>query len=190
MLSCQLVEKEFGREYRLIQTRMVTQSVRGACADVRTCRLDPKENVELAFHGELIIIKDFIGDSYDENNLHAVFQDSGEETALKPRLTLFGCDAGMKSYTISWDGQLLGCQMLGNFAQNAVKKGFQKAWEDFPGTVKLPELNETCQKCENQKLSNSCCASRYCRNRRPWRMSGICMSDTAVINRLLRRNER
>lgn len=187
---CQLVEKEFGREYKLIQTRMVTQSVRGACADVRTCRLNPEENVELAFHRGINIIKDFIGDSYDEKNLHAVFQDGGEETALKPRLTLFGCDAGMKSYTISWDGKLLGCQMLGNFAQDAVEKGFQKAWDDFPGIVKLPELNETCQKCENQKLCNSCCASRYAETGDLGGCPEYVCQDTAVINRLLRRKKR
>lgn len=48
----------------------------------------------------------------------------------------------MKSYTISWDGKLLGCQTLGDFQTDALHDGLKKAWKDFPFTVKFPEPNE------------------------------------------------
>lgn len=184
---CDLVREEFGAQYRLIQTRIVTQSVRGACADVRSCRLDPEDNVRLAFHRGINIIKDYIGDSYDEKNLYAVYQDKSGDSTLKPRVTLFGCDAGMRSYTISWDGQLLGCQMLGNFAEDAVGKGFQKAWDDFPKKVRLPAVNEKCQGCENHNICSSCCASRYAETKDLGGCPEYVCRDTAIVSELLRR---
>ena len=186
---CELVSKEFGEEYKLVQTRMVTQSVRGACADVRTCRLEPEDNVKLAFHRGVNIIKKYIGDSYDEKNLYAVYKDKSKDSTFSPRLTLFGCNAGMQNYTISWDGQLLGCQMMGNFAEDVVEKGFRKAWEDFPKQVRLPEVNEKCRNCENQKICNVCCASRYAETGDLAGCPEYVCRDTEIVSELLRRNQ-
>lgn len=121
-----LVHREFGEQYRLIQTRLVTQSVRGACADVSACRLEPEDNVRLAFHSGLKIMKEFIDDLFDEKNVYAEYREAGRDSVWKPRATLFGCDAGMSSYTVSWDGQLLGCQMMGNFAEDILRKGMSE----------------------------------------------------------------
>ena len=185
-----LVHRKFGEQYRLIQTRLVTQSVRGACADVSVCRLEPEDNVRLAFHSGLKIMKEFIGDSFDEKDVYAEYREAGKDSVWKPRATLFGCDAGMSSYTVSWDGQLLGCQMMGNFAEDILRKGFRKAWEDFPKRVRLPRVNEKCANCENQNICNVCCASRYAETGDLGGCPEYVCRDTAIVRELLRRKER
>ena len=187
---CELVKKEFGETYRVIQTRIVTQSVRGACADVRSCRLEPEDNVRLAFHRGINIIKDYVGDSYNEKNLYAVYREDGKDSMLQPRITLFGCNAGMQSYTISWDGRLLACQMMGNFSEDVLEKGFQKAWQDFPKNVRLPEVNEKCRNCENHNICNVCCASRYAETGDLGGCPEYVCRDTAIVSELLRRNQK
>lgn len=155
-----LIQQKFG-DYKLIQTRIVTKAVRGACADVESCRLDPQDNVKLAFRRGINRIKEVVGDSYDERNLVYKRIDRSEDSTMQPRITLFGCNAGMSSYTISWDGKMLGCQMLGAFFVDALSKGFQEAWKEFPFQVKLPPANEKCISCNYSKYCNSCIASRY-----------------------------
>lgn len=186
----ELVKKEFGEQYKVIQTRIVTNCVRGACTDVRSCRLEPEDNVKLAFHRGINIIKDYIGKSYDEKNLYAVYEGRSEDSTSQPRATLFGCNAGMSEYTISWDGRLLACQMMDNFAEDVTAKGFQKAWDDFPKLVKLPEVNERCRNCDNHKICNVCSASRYAETGDLAGCPEYVCRDTAIVSELLRRNQR
>lgn len=181
-----LVEQEFGAEYKVIHTRMVTQSVRGACADVTTCRLEPEDNVRLAFHHGIDIIKKIVGDSYKEQNLRVEYRDTSNDSVYRPRLTLFGCSAGMNQYTVSWDGKLLGCQMMGNFAEDILEKGFARAWEEFPKTVKLPPVNEKCLACESRNICSSCFASRYAETGDLGGCPEYVCRDTAIISRLLK----
>ena len=187
---CKLVEKEFGIGYNVVQTRIVTQSVRGGCADVRPHRLAPEENVKLAFHRGIRRIREQVGESFDEKNLRAVYQESPQEKARNPRVSLFGCDAGMQSYTISWDGQLLGCQMMGLFSQDALAKGFSEAWRDFPAGVRLPKMNEKCGTCEDRNICNCCCASRYAETGDPGGCPEYVCRDTKAVARLLRRERK
>ena len=187
---CNLVAKEFGENYKVIQTRIVTQSVRGACSDVNKCRLDPEDNVKLAFHRGIKIIREFIGNSYDEKNLYATMKTDKQDNVFKPRASLFGCDAGMQSYTVSWDGKLLGCQMMGNFYENVLEKSFKQAWSDFPKHVKLPPINEKCRNCTSQNICNCCCASRYAETGDLGGWPEYVCRDTAIINNLLKRREK
>lgn len=156
-----LVKEQFGEQYKLIHTRLVTQSVRGACADVNTCRLEPEDNIRLAYHHTIDLIKGVVGDKYDPRNVVIRERIVENDNRHAPRLTLFGCNAGMNQYTISHDGQLLGCQMMGVFSTDARRIGFAQAWEDFPKTVKLPPINEKCKSCEDIRYCNTCYASRY-----------------------------
>lgn len=155
------IEEEFGEEYRLTHTRLVTQSVRGACADVNTCRLDPEDNVMLSFERSIDLIKDFIGDEYRPEYVRFEQKDLATDNTIEPKITLFGCDAGMTQYTITWDGKLTGCQLLDIFHTDPIKDGFEKAWDEFPYTVRIPSINEKCTACENRQYCNSCAASRY-----------------------------
>lgn len=153
--------REFGKQYKLTHTVMVTQSVRGACADVNTCRLSPEDSAMLAFERNINLIKDFFGDQYDERNLHFEQKDLSEDSVFAPRLSIWGCSSGMDQYTITWEGKMVGCQMIDLFHTNPLEEGFMEAWERYPFTVKLPPINETCRTCKNSHLCNSCAASRY-----------------------------
>lgn len=186
----ELVHSEFGDHHKLIQTRVVTKAVRGACADVEACRLEPEDNVRLAFRRGINIIKKYVGDSYDEQYLSAEYRNCSVDSTLSPSITLFGCNAGMKSYTISWDGKLLGCQMLGLFAADTQKGGFWKAWQDFPFLVNLPPVNESCQTCESSKICNCCYASRYAETGDLGGCPDYVCRDTAIINQLLNKKRR
>lgn len=180
-----LIHMEFGEQYKLIQTRLVTKAVRGGCADVAACRLEPEDNVRLAYRRGIDIIQKYVGKSYDEKNLHAEYMDLSPNTLQFPRLTLFGCDAGMNDYTISWDGQLLGCQMMGNFAVDTKMNGFQYAWERFPEVVKLPPINSDCLECRISNLCNCCYASRYAETGNLGGCPEYVCKDTVIIDHLL-----
>lgn len=182
----ELVHRQFGEQYKLIQTRVVTKAVRGACADVDACRLEPEDNVRLSFRWGIEAIKKIVGDSYDEKNLHAEYVSQSKERVHSPRPTLFGCNAGMSEYTISWDGLLLGCQMLGNFFIDTKKKGFLNAWDSFPAQVKLPRINEKCMTCKNLDICNCCYASRYAETGDLGGCPEYVCRDTEIINRLLK----
>lgn len=180
----QLIQKEFGKECILTQTRTVTKPVRGACGNVEECRLEPEDNVRLAFRRGMNIIKEYVGETYDEKNVYLERKSSEEESGQK-QLSLLGCHAGMSSYTISWDGQLLGCQMLGAFSTDALKNGFEKAWEMYPFEVKIPEMNETCRKCKIYDMCQCCYASRYAETGSLAGCPEYVCQDTQIVKKLL-----
>lgn len=181
-----LIRREFGEQYRLTQTRIVTKAVRGACADVEACRLEPEDSVRLALRRSVNLIKEYVGDSYRESNLYLEYQPPD---ASRRQLTLLGCHAGMSAFTISWDGRLLGCQMLGAFSTDARHAGFQKAWADFPMAVQLPPEDPVCASCESRALCNCCYASRYAETGSLTGRPDYVCKDTALVRRLLRQEE-
>lgn len=154
-----LVKSEFGPLQMVTLSHRVHKPVRGGCSDVVSCRLRPKDNYLMLKRKTIREIKKVIGDSFDADCLSIVANEpevSGDE-----RITLFGCNAGMQSYAITYDGKLLGCQLLGMFFTDATKKGFQAAWNYFPYTVELPNLKEKCLSCEDQRFCENCYASRF-----------------------------
>lgn len=181
----ELIHKNFGPEYILTQTRMVTKAVRGGCADVAACRLEPEDNVRLAFRRGIQYIKQRVGPEYDEKNLHLKWEKNEGEDVFHPKLTLFGCDAGMSQYTIAWDGKLLACQMMGAFQTDALREGLAQAWKRFPYVVHLPKPDQRCENCEDRKICNCCAASRYAETGSISGCPEYVCRDTAVIKRLL-----
>lgn len=182
----QLVQSMFGKETMLTHSRLVMKSVRGACADVESCRLDPKDNVLLAYRRGISKIKEYYGESYDEKNLSIELKDF-EKDRVQRRVTLFGCDAGMKSYTITWDGKLIGCQMFDAFKTNTRQSGLKKAWDDFPFQVKLPEINSECKNCNSAKFCNCCYALRYAETGTLDGIPKYACADTKVIQEMYER---
>lgn len=181
-----LVHREFGEQYNLTQTRIVTKAVRGACADVESCRLEPEDNIRLAYRRGINIIKKYVGDAFDEKNLYAEYrQEPSDKSPTILRASLFGCPAGMNSYTISWDGKLLGCQMMECFAVNIQDCNFSKAWEAFPKNVKLPPMNQKCRECKSFKICNSCYASRYAETGDVCGLPEYVCKDTAIVQKLI-----
>lgn len=182
----QLIQRMFGKETMLTHSRLVMKSVRGACADVESCRLDPKDNVLLSYRRGISKIKEYYGESYDEKNLSIELRDI-EEEKVQRRVTLFGCDAGMKSYTVTWDGKLIGCQMFDAFKTDTRQNGLKKAWDDFPFQVKLPEINSECKNCNSAKFCNCCYALRYAETGTLDGIPKYACADTKVIQEMYER---
>lgn len=160
-----LARTEFGYTTPIQQPRSLFTAVRGGCSKVEQVRLDPKENVELIFHRGIQQMKRLIGeDRFKPENMHIVVEavETPEpECRVSNEYTLLGCDAGMNSYAIAWDGKLQGCQTLGLFAVDTLNNGLQAAWDQFPFMVKLPPMNEKCKQCKIAQHCQTCYASRY-----------------------------
>jgi len=159
--------KSLGPEVEFSVSRIVTMPVRGGIADVRACRLSPMQNVQMLkkIYTERIIepLMEFFKENPDigfENKLADIKKGREEETDKEAdtKLSIYGCDAGINSYTITWDGKLIGCQMLGDCCTYPFDDGFIKAWENFPKKVKLLPLPDKCKSCSTP--CTSCYATR------------------------------
>lgn len=161
----ELIHREFGAQYPVTQTGTVIQSVRGACADVNSCRLSPKDNLNLMLSRSIDALKQIVGeDNFSEENVRLRYNKRLPEKECEPENghpTLLGCKGGMDSYTVTWDGKLQACQLFGAFYTDALALGLKKAWEQFPYAVKLLPIDEKCQKCKISELCQCCPASRY-----------------------------
>ena len=155
-----LISEIFHDSQTLTQTQMVMKAVRGGCADVEACRLTPKQNVDLFFRRSMNKVEEIVGkDQFDRKCVE--FKIDPKKKARKEKWTLFGCNAGMRAYTITYDGKLLGCQILGEFSEEVMKHGFQKAWDHYPFLIGKRKERKKCQECKDSLLCWSCPASRY-----------------------------
>ena len=180
----ELIQKEFGKKYALTQTRIVMKAVRGGCADVASCRLEPEDNIRLAFRRGINQIREKVGDTYDEKKLHVERKESKEKKDTL-RLSLLGCNAGMNEYTISWDGKLLACQLLDFFSTDVLQEGFDKAWEHFPLAVPRMQECAECTECRSKDLCNCCVATRLAETGRTDGCPEYICRDTAIVQKLI-----
>lgn len=157
----ELLREKFGKQ--VTHTEKVFGSVRGGCCQPEICRLSPEENWELTYGRIIRRIKENLPPELE--GCIRLQQEKQECRQEKTRYTLMGCSAGMDSYTITWDGKLLGCQILGNFWTDATVD-FLKAWEQYPYRVQLPEENPTCASCAQRQMCMICPAVRMaeCKN--------------------------
>jgi MoaA/NifB/PqqE/SkfB family radical SAM enzyme len=163
--------KSFGPKVDFNVSRIVTMPVRGGVADVESCRLSPEQNVSMLkkIYIENIInplitfFKDHPDISSDKEIVDIIAgrkeercNNNNQESDIKP--TIYGCDAGVNSYTITWDGTLIGCQMLNDCCTYPFLDGFLQAWDMFPGKVKLQPVPDKCRGCSTP--CTSCYATR------------------------------
>ncbi|NLC19389.1 MAG: radical SAM protein, partial [Clostridiales bacterium] len=114
--------KGLGPEVEFNVSRIVIMPVRGGIADVKAHRLSPTENVAMLkkLYTERIIepLAEFFKENPDigiGEELADIIKGREEEhnsRELEFECTIYGCEAGINSYTITWDGKLIGCQML------------------------------------------------------------------------------
>lgn len=181
----QMVLEQFHSHCELIETRLVTSAVRGGCADVSDCRLSPKENIKLFLHRSEERTRRQV---LDAGNVPTGFKVKIEpskvkipESSANQNITFFDCNAAMSSYTISWDGQLLGCQLLGQFAEDVKTQSFQKAWDLLPFRIHLPSLCEKCRTCAHFSICQACPATRYAESGDMGGYSSYFCEDTAEL---------
>lgn len=148
-----LIKREFGPDNALDLTRMVVKAVRGGCADVESCRLSPAENVDLLRRRLEHHMRELVG--YQVNARRIGFDYEKAAVNTDPN-TLIGCHAGMNSYTVSYQGELLLCQLLEQFSIRIAdeSKGFTHAWKQLPNTINMTKDNSVCQNCS---MLNHCC---------------------------------
>lgn len=150
----QLVEKEFGLP--VTHSNTVFQSVRGGCMPVADCRLTPEQTVDMTINRTISRVRELLPPERREQVELRLADPQPNCTAEEPKYTLLGCNGGMDNVTITWDGKLLGCQLLGNFSTDAVKLGVAKAWEEWPYTVRLPKVDSECSTCPHLSLCQVC----------------------------------
>ena len=141
----QLIGDEFGAA--ITQSKTVLKSVRGGCSCPESCRLDARENVDRIYERRLHKLRQELPQSLWEHVQLKLEQRESLCKEEKNRYSVLGCSGGMDSYTLTWDGKLLGCQLLDAFYTDAVGEGFQQAWDRYPYTVRLPQQNPTCASC-------------------------------------------
>ena len=150
-----------GEKAHVVHSEHVLKPVRGANGKVENCRLTPKENLQLTLDRNEKRIKSFFDErNMDMNHIEYAYSLNKSKDENK-RITLLGCKAGMDSYTISWDGKLLGCQILGKFYTEPMKYGFKGAWMQYPMQINLPNKNKKCFECSYSDYCSTCCAIHY-----------------------------
>lgn len=139
----------FGNEVAFNVNRIVTKAVRGGLSKPECCRLSPDESANLFRKRTLEVVKSF------QNYLNKskitidpeIRNQKPDKEDMDEKQTLYGCDAGMNSYVITWDGKLIGCELLQDCYTNALEDGFVKAWSDFPKKIHLPPIPDKCMSC-------------------------------------------
>ena len=158
-----LVSEEFHYSGIVEEPRSVFPAVRGGTSEACEARLSPEDNVKLIFRRGIDRLRKKVGaDKFAINRIAVKATPKKERRPVteQTQYTLLGCDAGMKSFAVSWDGKLLGCQTLGIFWTDALHNGLKKAWRDFPLAVRLPEGCEKCRGCKIAEYCETCWASR------------------------------
>lgn len=148
-------------------SRIVTKPVRGGIANVEECRLTPEENITMLknnnirfymdplkrfLHENPQALEDFDNEKEEYDN-HEIENDDNYRSR-NVKTILYGCSAGISNFCISWDGKLIGCQMLGDCWTYPFSQGFKSAWNEFPKVVKMPSMPNKCINC---KTSCSAC---------------------------------
>jgi len=157
-----------GPEVNFNVSRIVTMPVRGGIAEVKACRLSPEQNVDMLRRVYQKRIIEPLTVFFEENpdtgfdkSLADILRGEVEEkncSQLETEYTIYGCEAGINSYTITWDGKLIGCQLLGDCCTYPFDEGFISAWEKFPEQVKLVSPPDKCKSCSTP--CTSCYATR------------------------------
>lgn len=155
-----LVEKEFGSNYKVTQAAPINKSFRGACAHVEKCRVQPELDIKKKVERKLVSAQKLVGDRLIIKGM-TIKHEKKTIPDGEVRYSLFGCEAGMRQYTITYDGKLLACQMIGAFFTDTLKDGFQKAWNEFPSQVHIPDAKIKCDTCQYVDTCLSCYGSRY-----------------------------
>ncbi|MBQ3074536.1 MAG: hypothetical protein IJC26_00575, partial [Clostridia bacterium] len=152
-----LCEKQFGLP--VAHAKEVFNRVRGGCMPVAESRLEPEEMVELILSRSAKRIRERIPENR-RDRVEICLSEPTDFCEVKEGCSLLGCSAGMEHFTLTYDGRLLGCQLLENFSTDAVKLGFAQAWEQFPFQVRLPEVSAECAQCDQIEFCTVCPAVR------------------------------
>ena len=144
-----LIFEKFGKH--VILSSRVFRAVRGGCMSPERCRPTAQQVVDATW-GQ---IESRLREAIPEQLRHKLKVEILEQCSFTgEQETLLGCNAGMDSYIISYDGKLLGCQLLDVFRTDALQEGLLPAWQRYPETVALPE--HPCKNCQHLESCTLC----------------------------------
>lgn len=145
----QLIFEKFGKH--VILSSRVFRSVRGGCMMPEHCRPTAEQVVDVTWKQLESRLRKSIPDHL-RKKLQIKFLECCDHSGEQD--TLLGCNAGMDSYTIAYNGKLLGCQLLDVFQTDALQEGLMPAWQRYPETVTLPE--HPCKNCRHLESCTLC----------------------------------
>ena len=158
--------KSFGNRVTFNINQTVFQSGRDSIGDPAKCRLSPKQNASFYCNRYCNMV-----DAYVQNpeklttlRLNRKTQESkGCSTQERNAEDMpYGCHAGYQEYTITWDGRMLPCTLLGGVFTEPFAEGFEQAWNRLETVMPKLCLPETCRQCSVQQFCGVCPAGRYC----------------------------
>ena len=141
--------EKFGKH--VVLSSRVFRAVRGGCMSPEHCRPTAEQVVDATWGQIESRVRETIPAHLRQKLQVKIFEHcsiTGGEASL------LGCNAGMDNYTISYNGKLLGCQLLDVFRTDALQEGLLPAFTRYPETVVLPE--HPCKKCRHLESCTLC----------------------------------
>lgn len=141
------VAERFGKEKLLHISRYVIKAIRGGVSSPECCRLGAEENTKMLYSSEVALLEEI---KEREGSLPLPEpQMQAQHYSLPPEGSyLFsGCRSGMHSYTLTWDGEMIACELLGSGGTKPFETGFEKAWEMLPDCYPKMRGIKECNDC-------------------------------------------
>lgn len=145
--------------------RIVLNSVRGSITDPTTCRLTPKQSVEMYCQRYIDSVNDYVENKEYRNKViseNEQYNETSKKENKSKKETLYGCEAGCSDYSITWDGKMIPCSLMGKYYTNPFEEGLQKAWDRLEEVIEPPYIPQKCLDCKYRDFCSTCPANRYC----------------------------
>lgn len=128
---------------------LVNRPVRGACTDVESCRLNPRQAFDIVAANAEYYRKLNSGEEYAiewnmDSDYFSKIKDYGFD--LPPKI--ISCLAAKSMYWITWDGKMLPCGSFSSPFTLPFTEGFIEAWDRLPLLYEDISLPKECKKCE------------------------------------------
>ncbi|MDL2295053.1 radical SAM protein [Ruminococcaceae bacterium OttesenSCG-928-D13] len=124
----------------------VFKPIRGATADVESCRLTARQAMDLdTAHRQYYKARQKSGLSPKEP---ATTPKKGKYTGFDLPPKVLTCMAAKGMYWLSWDGRMLPCGTFSHPYTQPLKEGFDAAWQRLPTLYEDLRLPEKCEHCE------------------------------------------
>lgn len=159
--------EHFGAEKKLHVTAHLYPGTRGAKADPRAVRLTAEEMFGIC-HSDLAMLRRGVesgelnpADVLSPDRLRKLEADLRRRGPVPDGGYLFrNCGAGIRSYFISWAGDMYACGMLPKGCTHPFETGLDQAFLELPDQYPRAHLNEKCAGCELLPYCDSCPAQR------------------------------
>lgn len=185
----EFTRSRFGPEKTLHLSAHVYPGTRGAVADPRAVRLPAEEMLCIGYPILAALKKDADSGKLDLSIpvLGDVLRKLEEELQRRKPAPDGGylfqnCGAGLRSYYISWSGDMYACGMLPKGCTHPFEEGFDQAWAELPMQYPPARLNEKCRTCRYLPYCENCPAQRILETG-AWDGAPEYACDTAKANR-------